>query len=57
MISEFASAMASPLTLLQDPINQQEEQKQKKNLNKQKKSESEKQAVLRHDLMGSYLLD
>jgi hypothetical protein len=57
MISEFTSAMASPLTLLQDPINQQEEQKQKKNQSKQKKSGDEQQAVLRHDLMGSYLLD
>ena len=50
MISEFASAMASPLTLLQDPINQQEDPKQKK-------SKEEQKAVLRRDLMGSYLLD
>jgi hypothetical protein len=50
MISEFASALASPLTLLQDPIKQPEEQEQEK-------SEEEQKAVLRRDLMGSYLLD
>lgn len=45
MISEFASALGSPLTLLQDPIKPQE------------KSEEEQKANLRRDLMGSYLLD
>lgn len=52
MISEFASAsaLASPLTLLLDPIKPQEEQKQEK-------SEEEQKEVLRRDLMGSYLLD
>jgi hypothetical protein len=50
MISEFASAMDSPLTLLQDPPNQQKRYKQEKR-------EEEQMAVLRRDLMGSYLLD
>jgi hypothetical protein len=50
MIGEFASAMASPLPLLQDPIKQQEE-------HKQERSEEEQKALLRRDLMGSYLLD
>ena len=50
MISEFASAMASPLMVLQDPIKQQEE-------HQQEKSEEEQKALLRRDLMGSYLLD
>jgi len=50
MIGEFASAMASPSTLLHDPIKQQEE-------HKQEKSEEEQKALLRRDLMGSYLLD
>jgi hypothetical protein len=50
MISEFASALASPLTLLQDPIKPQEAPKQEK-------SEEEQKEVLRRDLMGSYLLD
>lgn len=50
MISEFASGLTSPLTLLQDPIGQQEGQNQEK-------SEEDQKAVLRRDLMGSYLLD
>jgi hypothetical protein len=50
MISEFASALSSPVTGLQDPIKQREEYKQEK-------SEEEQKAVLRRDLMGSYLLD
>jgi hypothetical protein len=50
MISEFASGLTSPLTLLQDPIEQQEGQNQEK-------SEEDQKAVLRRDLMGSYLLD
>jgi hypothetical protein len=50
MISEFASDLTSPLTLLQDPIGQQEGQNQEK-------SEEDQKAVLRRDLMGSYLLD
>jgi hypothetical protein len=50
MISEFASALASHLTLLQDPIKPQERQKQEN-------IEEEQKAVLRRDLMGSYLLD
>jgi len=45
MIGEFASAMASPLAVLQDPSKQQE------------KGEEEQKALLRRDLMGSYLLD
>ncbi len=51
MINEFSSALASPLTLLQDPINQQQEEQN------QEKSEEYQKAVLRRDLMGSYLLD
>jgi hypothetical protein len=55
MIGEFASAMASPLTVFQDPLNpQEEEQKQK---TKQGKNKEEQKAILRHDLKGSYLLD
>ena len=50
MIGEFASAMPSSPTLLQDPIKQQVE-------HQQEKSEEEQKAVLRRDLMGSYLLD
>ena len=50
MISEFASALSSPVIGLQDPIKQREEYKQEK-------SEEEQKAVLRRDLMGSYLLD
>ncbi len=50
MISEFTSGLASSLTLLQDPIEQQEEQNQEK-------TEEDQKAVLRRDLMGSYLLD
>ena len=50
MISEFASAMDSPLTLLQASTNPQKGYKQGK-------SEEEQKAVLRRDLMGSYLLD
>jgi len=50
MISEFASALSSPATASQGPIQQREEYKQEK-------SEEEQKAVLRRDLMGSYLLD
>jgi len=52
MISEFASALSSssPVAALQDPIKQRQE-------DKQEKSEEEQKAVLRRDLMGSYLLD
>lgn len=50
MISEFVSGLTSPLTLLQDPIEQQEGQNQEE-------SEEDQKAVLRRDLMGSYLLD
>jgi hypothetical protein len=59
MIGEFASAMASPLTVFQDPLNSQaaEDQKQKNSKSRQGKSKEEQTAILRHDLKGSYLLD
>ncbi len=57
MIGEFASAMASPLTVFQDPLNpQEEEQKQKNSKSGREKSEEEQKAILRRDLKGSYLL-
>ena len=51
IINEFTSALASSLTLLQDPSSQQQEEQN------QEKSEEDQKAVLRRDLMGSYLLD
>jgi hypothetical protein len=45
MMSEFDSALGSPMALLQDPIKGQE------------KSGEEQKANLRRELMGSYLLD
>jgi hypothetical protein len=49
MIGEFASAMDSPLALLQNPTDQQQQEKLQ--------SKEEQLAVLRRDLMGSFLLD
>jgi hypothetical protein len=50
LISEFASALDAPSSLSEDPINQQEKNTEEKNTEEQK-------AILRRDLMGSYLLD
>jgi hypothetical protein len=58
MIGEFASAMASPLAVFQDPLNlQEEEQKKTNSKNKRGASKEERKALLRRDLKGSYLLD
>ena len=58
MIGEFASAMASPLAVFQDPLNrQEEEQKQKNSKSRQGKIEEGQKEILRRDLKGSFLLD